>query len=117
VDDAVAVLRREFNAEPGSFLFKLRVDLEWDREAFTRLERAMRAVCVDYSDRDQLDRWLAEGFFFVATWVRDHTAHPGFRRPTPESYYDACVERLWELADWFFRGYHVYQEPHEWVDL
>jgi hypothetical protein len=91
--------------------------LEWDRAAFSRLERAMRTVCADYAGRDQLDCWLAEGFFFMSTWVRDHTAHPNFRRPEPRSYYDACLERLWVLADWFFRGYHTYQEPHEWIDL
>ncbi|MFK3982670.1 hypothetical protein ACI2K4_20125 [Micromonospora sp. NPDC050397] len=89
----------------------------WDRTAFTRVEQAMRAVAEEYAGRDQLDRWLAEGYFWMATWVRDHTSHPEFPRPEPESYHDACIERLWELADWFFRGEHVYQEPHVWEEL
>jgi hypothetical protein len=113
----MAVLRREFTAEPGSFLLKLRIDLEWDRAALSHLERAMRALCVDYSGRDQLDRWLAEGFFYVSTFVRDHTSQPNFPRPTPESYYEACLMRLWDLADWFFSGYHGYNDSHVWVDL
>ncbi|SBT45424.1 hypothetical protein [Micromonospora auratinigra] len=117
MDDFLPVLRAEFDAEEGSFLLTVRCDLRWDRAAFSRLERAMRAACQAYADRDRLDRWLAEGFFSVATWVRDHTSHPDFPRPLPESYYEACLERLWELADWFFRGEHVYLEPHEWTEL
>lgn len=45
VDEVMSVLRQEFDAEEGSFLLRLRGDLEWDRAAFTRLERAMRAAC------------------------------------------------------------------------
>ena len=117
--DARAVLRQEFDSEPGSFMHRLYVDRVWDRSAFSRLERAMREVCRDYGgqDQDRLERWLAEGYFVSATWVRDHTSHPSFPRPDPRDYYEACLERLWELADWFFRGYHVYQEPHDWEDL
>ena len=115
--DARDVLRQEFGSEPRSFLFRLRNDRVWDRIAFTRLEQAMRAVCRDNEDQDHLERWLAEGYFYCATSVRDDTAHPSFPRPKPERYYSACLERLWELADWYFRGYHVYQEPHDWEDL
>lgn len=44
MDETTKVLRREFDAEEGSFLLRLRGDLEWDRAAFTSLERAMRAI-------------------------------------------------------------------------
>ena len=44
VDD-LELLRQEFRAEDGSFLLQLRVDLHWDRQAFSRLEQAMRRVC------------------------------------------------------------------------
>jgi hypothetical protein len=115
--EAPEVLRREFASDEGTFLLALYAEYRWDRAAFTRLEQAMRSVAAEYAGRGQLDRWLAEGYFYMATWVRDHTAHPDFPRPTPDSYYDACIERLWELADWFFRGYHVYQEPHTWEML
>ncbi|WP_327576965.1 MULTISPECIES: hypothetical protein [unclassified Streptomyces] len=41
MDEITGVLRREFGAAEGSFLLRLRGDLEWDRAAFTCLERAM----------------------------------------------------------------------------
>ncbi|MEU4314231.1 hypothetical protein [Nocardia sp. NPDC024068] len=117
MDDALAVLRKEFDAEPGSFLLKLRSELEWDRAGFTRLERAMRAVCDRTQRDDHLPRWIAEGFYSVSSDVPDWTAHPNFPRPDPVGYYDACIERLTDLADWYFRGWHAYQEPHVWIDL
>lgn len=99
------------------FLLKLRTDLSWDRAAFTRLDRAMRAVCEEYEGADQLDRDLAEGFHALATWVPEWTSHPNFPRPEPESYYTACLERLSLLAYWFFTGGSPYIEGHIWEDL
>jgi hypothetical protein len=43
--DDLELVRREFSAEDGSFLLQLRIDLHWDRHAFSRLEQAMRRVC------------------------------------------------------------------------
>jgi hypothetical protein len=117
VDDALAVLRREFDACEGSFLLRLRSWLEWDPVAFSRLERAMRAVCQQCQEQDRLERWMAEGFYDASRSVRDWTSHPNFPRPEPAQYYQDCIERLDDLADWFFRGWHNYQEPHVWRDL
>ena len=41
MDDYLAILRREFEADEGSFLLRLRVEAEWDREAFSRLVGVM----------------------------------------------------------------------------
>ncbi|GAA0486255.1 hypothetical protein GCM10010167_50180 [Paractinoplanes deccanensis] len=117
VADAATVLRREFEAVDGSFLLQLRTDLVWDRVAFTRLERAMRAACERHEGQDGLPRWMAEGFYEVSHFVAEWTAHPHFPRPEPAEYYENCLERLRDLADWFFRGFHAYQEPHVWPDL
>jgi hypothetical protein len=118
MDDVWTLLRQEFEAAEGSFLLGLRGEgLEWDRAAFSRLEQAMRSVCERCQDLDQLDRWMAEGFYSVSRSVRDWTSHPNFPRPEPRQYYNACLERLDDLADWFFRGYHSYREPHVWPDL
>ncbi|MGV9608604.1 hypothetical protein ACWDR2_33425 [Streptomyces sp. NPDC003631] len=116
MNNAAEVLRRELMSEDG-FLLKLRTDLSWDRAAFTRLDRAMRAVCEEYEGADQLDRDLAEGFHALATWVPEWTSHPNFPRPEPESYYTACLERLSLLAYWFFTGGSPYIEGHIWEDL
>ena len=45
------------------------------------------------------------------------TAHPNVPRPEPASYYTDCLERLRDLADWFFHGVHNYLEPHVWPEL
>ncbi len=115
--DPVRILRHEFEAGEGSFLIRLRCDLVWDRAAFTRLERAMRAVCERHQDADLLERRLAEGFYELSTWVRDWSTHPNFPRPAPESYHSACLERLEDLADWFFRGESPYLPGHTWPEL
>ena len=117
MDEAIEFLRREFDAEEGSFLLRLRGDLEWDRTAFTRLEQAMRAACEQCQGDEKLDRWLADGFYEVATWVPMWTSHANFPRPAPEAYYEDCLERISDLASWFFRGWHDYSEGHLWSDL
>ncbi|MFJ8917318.1 hypothetical protein [Amycolatopsis sp. NPDC102389] len=118
MDDAVTVLRQEFEATKGSFLLGLRgARLEWDRVAYRRLERAMRVVCERLQGDDRLERWMAEGFYYTSRFVRDWTSHPNFPRPEPERYYEDCLQRLDDLADWFFHGFHMYVEPHVWPDL
>lgn len=118
MSDYVSELRREFAAEEGTFLLNLRgARLEWDMTAFSRLEKAMRWACEHVQDHDQLDRWMAEGFYETSRFVQAWTSHPSFPRPEPEQYYRDCIERLDDLADWFFRGYHSYNEPHHWPDL
>jgi hypothetical protein len=117
-DECLSLLRREFSAEEGTFLLTLRgAGIEWDKAAFSRLEKAMRWACEKYRDHDQLDRWMAEGFYEASRFVREWTAHPNFPRPGPEQYYNDCIQRLDDLTDWFFRSWHVYQEPHHWPDL
>ncbi|WP_326763569.1 hypothetical protein OG978_02350 [Streptomyces sp. NBC_01591] len=116
MDETIEVLRREFNAEEGSFLLQLR-GRQWDRTAFTRLEQAMRAACAQFETSEKIDRWLAEGFYEVATAVPSWTSHPAFPRPAPDAYYEECLERIGDLADRFFRGESNYYPGHVWTDL
>jgi hypothetical protein len=117
MDQALKTLEHEFRSEPGSFLLGLRIDGVWDRAAFSNLEKAMRTVCERLQDAEELPRWLAAGYYQVATDVPSMTAHPAFPRTEPADYYAACIERLTDLADWFFRGEHSYLEPHTWAEL
>jgi hypothetical protein len=112
------LLRREFEADQGTFLGSLRGEgIEWDKAAFSRFEKAMRWACGHFQEEDRLDRWMADGFHYASWFVRDWTSHPNFPRPEPEHYYNDCIQRIGDLADWFFRGWHVYTEPHHWPDL
>jgi hypothetical protein len=117
VDDVLTVLREEFEADDGSFLLRLRTELVWDRAAFSRLESAMRAGCESFQQQDDLPRWLAEGYFYLSHFVTEWTSHPNFPIPEPEGYYTDCLERIRDLADWFFHGVHSYLEPHDWAEL
>jgi hypothetical protein len=118
VHEHLDLLRREFEANQGTFLLGLRGEgLEWDRAAFSRFEKAMRWACQHFRDEDRLDRWMAEGFYYTSSFVRDWTSHPDFPRPEPEQYYNDCIQRISDLADWFFHGFHSYAEPHHWPDL
>jgi hypothetical protein len=75
MDEAIEVSRREFDAEEGSFLPRLRGDPAWDRVALTRLERAMRAAGEQCQGDEKLDRWPADGFHEVATRAPMWTSH------------------------------------------
>ena len=124
--DYSTVLWHEFNAEEGSFLLQLRCDFVWDRAAFTRLTEAMLACCQAYDEDKQqstvlrqvsdpmyVPRWLADGFWYVATYVEGHTAHPAWKEKiaADPSYYNRAYERLRDLADWFFSGHCGYLDP------
>jgi hypothetical protein len=116
VDD-LELLRHEFNAGDGSFLLQLRCDLHWDRSAFSRLEQAMRRVCAQQEPREQLARWLVEGYWYMSVFVPGHISHPDFPRAEPAGYYQSAVKRLQDLQNWFATGRSPYLASHQWRDI
>lgn len=112
------ILKAEFDAEEGSFLLQLKGDFVWDTDAFDRLTGAMAQYCRESrGDSPTVERWLAEGFWFVPDWVPMWTSHPNFPRPYSKEYYDRAYERLHDLAFWFFVGESPYVEGYEWKPL
>lgn len=111
-ESCLEILKREFAAEDGSFLIRLRPNLTWDKEAFSKLVVAMEACCKAYEGQQSLERWLVEGFWFMSWFVKDWTEHPSFPRPQPQEYYEKALERLNDLAYWFFSGNSPYEEGH-----
>jgi hypothetical protein len=120
------ILKSEFAAEEGSFLLQIRVHMQWDAAAFSRLTQAMLECCEEFDARDKhttgatyandsscLPRWLAEGFWYVSWFIRNWTTHPAWKdRTAPhQDYYDRAYERLHMLADWFFTGDCPYADP------
>ncbi|WP_422925728.1 hypothetical protein [Singulisphaera sp. PoT] len=71
MDDFMAVLRREFEADEGSFLLTLRVQLEWERASFSRLVRAMELCAMAYEGRGDIEQWVANGFWYMEQFVPD----------------------------------------------
>jgi hypothetical protein len=104
-----SVLRQEFDAEPGSFLIRLRADLEWDGPAFERLATAMESCCRDTAGDDQRERWLAEGFWYLDTFTSSWTRHPSWEGRPDLAEIEAGRERLSGLAYWFFTGESPYE--------
>jgi len=102
VDDWQSILRSEFDAEEGSLLLKIRCDLAWDVDAFDRLVAAMEACCRAKVHERLVERWIAEGFWYVSWFVKDWTTHPNFPKWRTEEYYQAAYEYLDGLAFWFF---------------
>jgi hypothetical protein len=109
MEDYAAVLRREFAAEEGSFLLKLRCELEWDREAFSRLVGAMEQCAVAHEGRQEIERWVANGFWYLERFVPEWTSHPDFPRPDDKGYYQEAYGRFSDLAYWLFFGESPYK--------
>lgn len=107
----LALLRREFEADEGSFLLRLRGDMEWDRAAFSRLVEAMESCCRRGEGSERLERWQVAGFWYLSWFVRSWTSNPNFPRPYPAEYYESAYERLEDLACWFFFGQNPCEEP------
>ncbi len=106
------VLRNEFEAGDDSFLITMRCGYEWDREAFSRLVAAMKQCCDETAEEDAIERWLADGFWYLSHIVRGTTQHPAFRRPYPAEYYEAAYVRLEDLASYFFSGHSPYLDGY-----
>jgi hypothetical protein len=106
--DAIEILKREFDAEDGSFLGKARGELEWDWEAFRVLTSAMYDVAAGARTHRVIDKWIAEGFWFCDTWITPWTSHPNFPRPSEPDYQEA-TELVHDLAYFFFVGESPYE--------
>jgi len=103
------ILRHEFDAEEGSFLLQARVRLKWDWDAFRRLTSAMYDVADEAKGQPSVETWIAQGFWFCDTWIRDHTSHPNFPRPPEDAYRDA-IELVRNLATFLFLGENPYKD-------
>jgi hypothetical protein len=107
--DFMTVLRNEFDAGDSSFLISLRPKLEWDKKSSTRLATAMNLCAVSEASEHKLERWVAEGFWYVPRFVREWATHPNFPKVHALDYYERAFTRLDDLAYWYFRG----ESPHE----
>lgn len=108
VDATESILRREFEGDEGTFLFQLRMKAEWDRSAFSRLVEAMEWCARKYEKRATIDRWVAQGFWFVGDFVPACSSHPNFRKLHDDAYHEAACTRLHDLAWWLFFGESPY---------
>ena len=102
------ILKLEFEAKEGSFLSLLRGQLRWDWPAFRRLTSVMYDVANEVRGSETLETWIAEGFWFCDTWIRDWTGQPNFSRPQQQEHLDA-VELIHDLSYLLFTGDNPYE--------
>jgi hypothetical protein len=117
MEDFMTILRNEFDAGESSFLIKLRPNLEWDKVAFNRLIAAMKLCAERESSEQKLERWVAEGFWFVPRFIRDWATHPNFPRVHAKDYYERAFTRLEDLAYWYFMARSPYEDGRYFDDL
>jgi hypothetical protein len=117
MEDFMTILKNEFDAGEGSFLIKLRPNLEWDKDAFNRLATAMKLYAESKSNEPKLERWVAEGFWFVPRFVREWTTHPNFPKVHAADYYERAFTRLDDLAYWYFMGQSPYESRKHFEEL
>jgi hypothetical protein len=117
MEDFMTILKNEFDAGEGSFLIKLRPNLEWDKAAFNRLTSAMKLCAESKSSDPKLERWVAEGFWFVPRFVREWATHPNFQKVHAADYYERAFTRLDDLAYWYFMGRSPYESGKHFEDL
>jgi hypothetical protein len=96
-----SILQREFNAEEGSFLLQLRCGPGWNWAAFHELFLAMRECCKGLDGEAFVERWIAEGFWYLS-WFPRQTVH---RWPADkQNIYNGALANLDHLALWLFVG-------------
>lgn len=103
LNDWREVLRREFDADDGSFLAIAQGEFRWDPDAFRELIEAMRDGCVRCAEEEQLDRWMAHGYFYVPAFIRAWTQQEDFDRPDG-AYWQRAINLLESFSHWFFWG-------------
>ena len=69
------ILKREFDAEKGSFLILARIELSWDWDAFRRLTSAMYDVADEVKGRPSVETWIAQGFWFCNDAALHHPSY------------------------------------------
>lgn len=104
VENYLEVLKNEFEAGEGSFLIQLRPHLEWDKASFSRLVAAMKTCCECQGEQQMVERWIADGFWYLSHFVEDWTTHKNFPRVHSPEYYEQAYVHLYFLACWYFQG-------------
>lgn len=86
MNDYLTILRKEFDADEGTFLLKFRCFADWDKEVFSRLIQAMEQCAKQHEVRDVIETWIARGFWFSETTTTGLVNRPE-RRPSEDDDY------------------------------
>ncbi len=110
-------LRSEDEDCDNTFLIQIRVRLNWDKDLFLILVREMQICCRDYETEELVEKWIAEGFWYMSQFVRDWTTHPNFPKQFSSEYYEKAYCLLDDLAFYFFIGNHPRIDNRDLVEV
>jgi hypothetical protein len=96
-------LKRQFDSEKDSFMLIAYGNLRWDWQEFKKLISAMYDVASEVRGQDRIETWIAQGFWYCDTWIRDWTTHPNFQHPEQPAH-DHALELISHLAYFLFFG-------------
>ena len=92
-----AILEEEFAAAEGSFTLQLRCT-GWDKAAHARLFVAMRECCKAHEGETHVERWIADGFWWLDFYTREHYAD------STDEYKANQATNFNHLIFWLFTG-------------
>ena len=95
-------LKQQFDAEDNTFLMTIRDELYWNWDQFFSLSSLMYQVADTFHHQEEIDKWIAEGFWFCDTWIREWTMHSYFPQPSPEQH-EGALNLIHDLAFYLFQ--------------
>lgn len=117
IEELYERLHAAFGSEDGSFLQRLRNEMVWDNEAFTQLVQDMRGVCELKTDEEFIERWLADGFWYIPHFVSTWITHPDFPKERLTGSHALSKQLLEDLAHWFFTDDCPWEDPEGWIAM
>ncbi len=103
-DSDADVLRREFEAADGTFLYALQEEDRWDRDAFTRLHDALVVCCVGHGSATTLERWITSGFWSTLRSIERYLSWQEGLPEEDEEYYHEAHLRVEQATEWLLIG-------------
>ena len=100
MDEWKHILKDEFAGKEGSFLMTLRGEGKWSKTLFLRLFNAMVECCKANEGDDSIERWIADGFWYLSWYVKQEAEEFGFNT----KYYTNAITNLDHLAFWLFQN-------------
>lgn len=102
-------LKNELNAEEGSFLLGLRINLIWDHTSFINLMNEIHKEFKNTKNNLELNREIANGVWYISHFIKDWSEHENFPKVFPSEYYLKAYTLIDDISYEYFMGQSIYQ--------
>ena len=103
----------ELNGEKGSFLSKLRNNLDWNHNSFLNLIYELKKECTKSKNQTLLNREMSFGVWYISGFIKDWSQHKAFPKIFPKEYYEKAYDLINDLAYEYFMAESIYQSESE----